>query len=82
LARFPTRKAADYVTLSETDLEKLRIDGGGPEFIRTGKAIRVACLWERSDPVSTSDPLNRLSAAPKEAIMDPMPHWTRRCSTA
>jgi hypothetical protein len=55
LPSFPTRKAADYVTLSETDLEKLRVDGGGPEFVRTGKAIRVACLWERSDPVSTYD---------------------------
>jgi excisionase family DNA binding protein len=37
---FTTRKAAHYLALSETYLEKLRVIGGGPEFVKFGKAVR------------------------------------------
>jgi excisionase family DNA binding protein len=39
-----TKAAAQYLSLSEAYLEKLRVIGGGPEFVKFGKAVR----YERS----------------------------------
>ena len=35
-----TRQAAEYLSLAETTLEKKRVYGGGPLFIRLGRAVR------------------------------------------
>ena len=37
---FTTKAAAHYLSLSEAYLEKLRVIGGGPEFVKFGKAVR------------------------------------------
>jgi predicted DNA-binding transcriptional regulator AlpA len=37
--RLRTPAAADYVGYSESTLEKKRLTGGGPPFIRLGRAI-------------------------------------------
>jgi excisionase family DNA binding protein len=37
---FTTRAAATYLSLSEAYLEKLRVIGGGPEFVKLGKSVR------------------------------------------
>ena len=41
---FTARRAAVSVALSEPYLEKLPVDGGEPEFLRTGSVVRVDCL--------------------------------------
>jgi predicted DNA-binding transcriptional regulator AlpA len=35
-----TKEAAHYVRLSESSLEKKRVFGDGPEFLKVGKAVR------------------------------------------
>jgi hypothetical protein len=35
-----TKEAADRVRLSESPLEKKRVDGSGPVFVKLGKAVR------------------------------------------
>jgi excisionase family DNA binding protein len=35
-----TVPAADYVGVSPQYLEKLRVTGGGPEFVKLGRAVR------------------------------------------
>jgi excisionase family DNA binding protein len=35
-----TRQAAEYLSLAETTLEKYRVYGGGPLFVRLGRAVR------------------------------------------
>jgi predicted DNA-binding transcriptional regulator AlpA len=35
-----TKEAADRVRLSESALEKKRVDGSGPVFVKLGKAVR------------------------------------------
>jgi predicted DNA-binding transcriptional regulator AlpA len=35
-----TRDAAAYIGLAESTLEKRRVSGGGPKFIRLGRSIR------------------------------------------
>jgi predicted DNA-binding transcriptional regulator AlpA len=37
--RLRTRAAADYVGYSESTLEKKRVTGGGPPFIRLGRLV-------------------------------------------
>lgn len=37
---FTTKAASHYLSLSEAYLEKLRVVGGGPEFLKFGKAVR------------------------------------------
>jgi len=37
--RLRTRAAADYIGYSESTLEKKRLTGDGPPFIRLGRAI-------------------------------------------
>ncbi len=35
-----TQQAANYLALSVTTLEKYRVYGGGPSFVRLGRAVR------------------------------------------
>jgi hypothetical protein len=35
-----TKEAADYLHLSVSKLEKMRVDGTGPVFLKCGKAVR------------------------------------------
>ena len=55
-----TPEAAEYVGLSASTLEKKRIDGSGPTFVKLGRAVGydLATLdaWlERRQRTSTSD---------------------------
>jgi excisionase family DNA binding protein len=35
-----TAEAAEFVRLSQANLEKMRVYGGGPGFVRLGRAVR------------------------------------------
>jgi excisionase family DNA binding protein len=35
-----TREAAEYVGIGESTLTNLRVSGGGPRFMKLGKAVR------------------------------------------
>lgn len=37
---FPTPQAADYLGLKAPTLEKWRSEGGGPPFVKLGRAVR------------------------------------------
>lgn len=37
--RLRTREAAEYVGLKKSTLDKLRIEGGGPTFLKLGRAV-------------------------------------------
>ncbi|WP_202838441.1 helix-turn-helix transcriptional regulator [Sinorhizobium medicae] len=37
--RLRTREAAEYVGLKKSTLDKLRIEGGGPAFLKLGRAV-------------------------------------------
>lgn len=58
-----TREAAERVRLSETQLERLRLRGGGPDFLKIGRSVRYrerdieAWLKLHLTPVRTYKPL-------------------------
>ena len=63
--RLRTTQAAEYLNLSKSTLEKLRLTGGGPRYAKLGKIV----IYGQSDldawtearmRMSTSDP-NRVS---------------------
>jgi predicted DNA-binding transcriptional regulator AlpA len=63
-----TKEAADRVRLSESALEKKRVDGTGPVFVKLGKSVRyeVAALddWIAAGRhKSTAEPLADIAAA-------------------
>lgn len=35
-----TKEAANYLRLAENTLEKMRLTGAGPQFVRMGRAVR------------------------------------------
>lgn len=37
--RLRTREAAEYVGLKKSTLDKLRTEGGGPAFLKLGRAV-------------------------------------------
>jgi predicted DNA-binding transcriptional regulator AlpA len=62
-----TQEAADRVRLSESALEKKRVDGTGPVFVKLGKSVRyeIAALDEwisAGRHKSTGTPLNATAA--------------------
>ena len=62
-----TKEAADHVRLSESALEKKRVAGTGPVFVKLGKSVRyeVTALdaWIVSGRhKSTSDPVTESAA--------------------
>lgn len=44
MANVRVRAAAEYVGLSKSSLDKLRIYGGGPEFSKIGRAVVYSTL--------------------------------------
>jgi predicted DNA-binding transcriptional regulator AlpA len=63
-----TKEAADRVRLSESALEKKRVDGSGPVFVKLGKSVRyeVSALDEwiaAGRHKSTAEPLADLASA-------------------
>jgi hypothetical protein len=62
-----TKEAAFYVRLSESSLEKKRVSGDGPEFLKVGKAVRyeqtALDAWMQSDRrTSTGESLTATAA--------------------
>jgi len=62
-----TKEAAERVRLSESALEKKRVDGTGPIFVKLGKSVRyeIAALDEwisAGRHKSTGTPLNATAA--------------------
>jgi predicted DNA-binding transcriptional regulator AlpA len=63
-----TKETADRLRLSESALEKKRVDGTGPVFVKLGKSVRyeIAALDEwisAGRHKSTGTPLNATVAA-------------------
>jgi len=63
-----TKEAADRVWLSESALEKKRVDGTGPIFVKLGKSVRyeIAALDEwvsAGRHKSTGTPLNATASS-------------------
>ena len=44
-----TREAAEFVKLSPRTLERMRVEGCGPKFLKAGKSIRAKVLYRPSD---------------------------------
>ena len=44
-----TVEAADFVRLSPRTLERLRVDGTGPKFIKAGRGKRARVLYRVAD---------------------------------
>ena len=44
-----TREAALYLRLSPRTLERLRVSGAGPRFLKAGRGIRARVLYRQSD---------------------------------
>ena len=40
MSRINTKQAADYIPCSKSTLDKLRVKGGGPIFVKVGRSIR------------------------------------------
>jgi predicted DNA-binding transcriptional regulator AlpA len=40
MARLDTKQAAEYVSCSKSTLDKFRLTGGGPLYIKIGKSVR------------------------------------------
>lgn len=40
LGPFPTKIAAAYLGISKSTLEKMRVNGGGPPFLKLGRSVR------------------------------------------
>jgi hypothetical protein len=63
-----TKEAAYYVRLSESSLEKKRVFGDGPEFLKVGKAVRyeqtALDAWMQADRrTSTAGSIETATAA-------------------
>ena len=43
--RLPTDGAADYVGLTVSTLEKLRLTGDGPEYVKLGRRVSTVEAW-------------------------------------
>ncbi len=46
-----TREAAAILRLSPKTLERMRVDGSGPTFLKAGPGLRSRVLYRRSDLV-------------------------------
>jgi predicted DNA-binding transcriptional regulator AlpA len=63
-----TKEAAFYVRLCESSLEKKRMQGDGPEFVKLGRAVRYAQsaldAWMQANRrTSTADIVQTATAA-------------------
>lgn len=57
MARLPVKEAAAYVPVSKSMLDKLRVAGGGPPFVKIGKRV----LYDTRDLDQWLDGLKRTS---------------------
>ena len=46
-----TPEAAEFLRLSAKTLERMRVDGSGPTFLKAGAGLRSRVLYRRSDLV-------------------------------
>lgn len=44
-----TREAAEFLKLSPRTLERMRVEGCGPRFLKAGRSIRAKVLYRPSD---------------------------------
>lgn len=44
-----TTEAASYLRLSPRTLERLRVDGTGPKFLKAGQGVRAKVLYRPAD---------------------------------
>lgn len=44
-----TREAAEFLKLSPRTLERMRVEGCGPRFLKAGKSIRAKVLYRPMD---------------------------------
>lgn len=78
-----TENAAKRVGLSASSLEKARVNGTGPKYIKLGRSVRyrvtdldewVACRVVSSTS-ETAMPLNATLFASRERTSDSLPKW-------
>ena len=46
---FDTKEAADFLRLSPRTLERMRVEGAGPKFLKAGRGIRAKVLYREED---------------------------------
>ena len=65
-----TRQAATYCGLAKSTLEKLRVSGGGPQFIRHGRTVyySVADLDEWVDSLPRFRSTSQADSADYDAV--------------
>lgn len=67
MANIRVREAAAYCGLSKSNLDKMRIYGGGPAFFRLGRSVVYSTddldTWLASNRVADNDNLKRARAA-------------------
>ena len=44
-----TREAAKFLRLSPRTLERMRVEGAGPKFLKAGRGIRAKVLYREED---------------------------------
>jgi excisionase family DNA binding protein len=59
MARLTVKEAATYVPVAKSTLDKLRVAGGGPKFIKIGKRV----LYDTIDIDGWMETLKRTSTA-------------------
>ena len=71
-----TRQAAEFLNLSPTSLVTLRCRGGGPEFVRLGRAVRYRMAdleaWVEAGHSSKNGTNGGASSAAKNTKPSPM----------
>ena len=66
LSMFRTDQAADYLTLTKSTLEAWRCRGGGPVFVKLGKAVR----YRKEDLDAFLNSSRRVNTSRSEATND------------
>ena len=77
-----TSEAAKYLDLAESTLEKMRVTGRGPRFIRIGRAVRyddedLDVYIESGRRISTSQKTKPGDATPDRHPMRDREAWTK-----
>jgi len=49
---FTTKDAAELMQLSHRTLERMRVEGGGPPFVKAGNGKRARVLYLKSDLIA------------------------------
>lgn len=48
-AYWDTKQAAEFLKLSPRTLERMRVEGAGPPYLKAGRSIRAKVLYRPSD---------------------------------